>query len=85
MDNMKFHIIHPSIEELYVNALVLHILQEQLGQIGPQGMTTEIQTQVDEAASNFVISAKRAEELFGNSNNVQLQLDAFSIQRSGDA
>lgn len=82
---MKFHIIHPSIEDLYVNALVLHILQEQLGQIGPQGMTSEIQNQVDEAASNYVISAKKAEELFGNSHNVQVQLDTFSAQRSGDA
>lgn len=82
---MKFHIIHPFIEDLYVNALILHILQEQLGQVGPEGLTTEIQLQVDEAASNYVISAKKAEELFGDPHNVQLQLDVFSAQRSGEA
>lgn len=82
---MKFHIIHPSIVDLYVHALTLHILQEQLGETGPDGLTQDVQTQVDEAASEYVISVRKAEELFGSPDVVQEQLNVFTAQRSGIA
>jgi hypothetical protein len=83
--NSSFHIIHPSIIELYINALTLHILQEQLENLGPKGLTQDIQMEVDKATSEYVISVKRAEELFKDSKIVQNQLDAFTTQRQGDA
>lgn len=82
---MKFNFIHPAIVDLYINALTLHILQEQLGQLGPDGLTKEIKDQVDQAASEYVISARRAEQVCGSPTNVQIQLNAFTTQRLGDA
>jgi hypothetical protein len=82
---MKFNPIHPAIVDLYVNALSLHILQERLSKIGPKCLTKEIRDQVDKAASEYVISAKEAEKVCGGPANVQLQLDVFTEQRTGDA
>jgi hypothetical protein len=82
---MKFHFIHPAIVDLYVNALTLHILQERLGKLGPDGLTKDIKDEVDKAASEYVISARRAEQVCGTPANVQVQLDAFTTQRLGDA
>jgi hypothetical protein len=82
---MRFNLIHPSIVDLYVNALTLHILQEQLGEIGPDGLTPEIQAQIDVAASEYVLSARKAEQLFGSPDSVQNQLLAFSSQSQGTA
>lgn len=82
---MKFHLIHPSIVDLYVNALTLHILQEQLGKEGPDGLTQDVQIQVDQAASEYVVSAQKAEDLFGDPSIVQAQIDAFTAQRQGSA
>ncbi len=82
---MKFHFIHPAIIDLYVNALTLHILQERLSILGPKGLTRELKAEVDKAASEYVISARRAEQVCGSPNNVQIQLNAFSSQRLGDA
>lgn len=83
--NPSFHFIHPSIVDLYINALTLHILQEHLGKLIPNDMTQDIQTEVDKATSEYVISVKRAEELFKDPQVVQNQLDAFTTQRQGDA
>lgn len=80
-----FYPIHQSIIDLYVNALTLRLLHERIEGIGPKGMTQQIQTEVDEAASEFTLSARRAEQLFGSPFNVQHQLDVFTSQRSGDA
>lgn len=80
-----FHFIHPSIVDLYINALTVHVLQEHLGKLGPNDMTQDIQTEIDKATSEYVISVKRAEELFKDPQVVQNQLDAFTTQRQGDA
>jgi hypothetical protein len=80
-----FYPIHQSIIDLYVNALTLRILQEKLDEIGPQGLTEDVKMEVDTAANEFAISARRAEQLFGSPINVQYQLDTFTAQRSGDA
>lgn len=85
MTQSLFYPIHPSIVDLYVNALTLHVLEENLGKVGPEGLTQDIQAQVDEAASEYVLSARRAEEVFGNPMYVQSQLNAFSSQRQGTA
>jgi hypothetical protein len=82
---MTFHFVHPAIIDLYVNALTLHILQERLSELGPKGLTKELKAEVDKAASEYVISAKRAEQICGSPNNVQVQLDVFSSKRIGDA
>ena len=82
---MNFYIIHPTIIDLYINALTLHILQEQLGNLGPQGLTKDIQAKVEEAAGEYVLSASRAEKLFGSPDIVQKQLNAFSFERQGNA
>jgi hypothetical protein len=82
---MKFNFIHPAVIDLYVNALTLHILQEHLDEMEPKEYTKEISDQVDAAASEYVISAKRAEKICGGSDNVQIQLSTFAAQRLGDA
>lgn len=82
---MTFHFVHPAIIDLYVNALTLHILQERLSELGPKGLTKELKAEVDKAASEYVISARRAEQICGSPNNVQVQLDVFSSKRIGDA
>lgn len=79
-----FHIIHPSIIDLYVNALTLHILQEQLNNLDPDNFSLDKQTEIDKATTEYVISIKRAEELYKDSEIVQKQLDAFVAQRQGD-
>lgn len=81
---MRFKLIHPSIVDLYISTLNLHLLQEKLGSVGPNGLTDELRQTVDEAASNFSISARMAEQLFGSSDIVQEQLDDFT-DTIGDA
>jgi len=81
---VKFHIILPSIVNLYVDALSLHILQERAKNAGPDGLEDDDKAQMTEAASNFVLSSQIAEELFGTPEIVQNQLDAFSAQYQGD-
>lgn len=67
-----------------MDALALHILQEQAKNAGPEGLGEDVKAQMTEAASNFVLSAQIAEELFGSPDIVQNQLDAFSAQYQGD-
>jgi hypothetical protein len=81
---MRFHLIHPSIVNLYIDTLTLHVLQENLGIIGPDGLTDEIQSDIDNVASSFMISVREAEQLFGSSDVVQDQLNVFSTS-CGDA
>ena len=81
---MTFKIVHPSIVNLYVNALTLHLLQEKLSNIGPDGLTKDIETDVEIATSEFYDAAQEAERLLGNSEAVQCQLDMFSAHE-GDA
>jgi len=38
---MRFNPIHPSIVELYINTLTLHLLQERLGMVGPDATEQE--------------------------------------------
>lgn len=76
---MRFNLIHSSIIELYINTLSLHLLQEKLSIVGPDGLTDELQDKVDEITNNFSISADVAEQLFGSSDVVQDQLDAFTL------
>ena len=83
--NLSFHFIHPSIIDLYISALSLHILQERLNKTDPNHITCDIQSEVDKAASEYVISVKKAEELFKDPNIVQKQLDVFTTQRQGIA
>jgi hypothetical protein len=75
---MRFKLIHPSIVDLYVNTLNLHLLQEKLGVVGPDGLTDELRKTVDEAASSFSIAVRIAEQLFGSSDRVQDQLNQFT-------
>ena len=75
---MRFNLIHPSIIELYINTLTLHLLQEKLGVIGPDGLTDEIRENVDNVTHSFSISVQAAEQLFGSSDLVQEQLNAFT-------
>lgn len=81
---MRFNLIHPSIIELYINTLHLHLLQEELGEVGPDGLTDEMRENVDAVTSSFSISAQAAEQLFGSSDIVQEQLNAFTFT-IGDA
>lgn len=81
---MNFRLIHPSIVELYVNTLNLHLLEEKLGVVGPDGLTEELRKTVDEAASNFSVAVREAEELYGSSDRVQDQLNEFT-GKMGDA
>ena len=90
MDNQTetipmFHIIHPSIIDLYIKSLTLYILQERLSRIRPDSITTDIQNEIDLAASEYVKSSKIAEDLFGSYENVKDQLDIFTYQRKGIA
>jgi hypothetical protein len=85
MTQTLFYPIHPSIVDLYINALTLHVLEENLGKVGPKGLTQDIQAQVDQAASEYVLSVRRAENIFGNPKHVQLQLNTFTSQRQGTA
>lgn len=80
-----FHIIHPSIVNLYINSLTLHILQEKLDSIGPEGLTQDFQDEFDEAASEYMISVRNAENIFRSPAVVQNQLNIFTQQRQGDA
>jgi hypothetical protein len=75
---MRFNIIHPSIVDLYINTLALHLLQERLGIVGPDGLTDEMNENADDVAYNFSISVEEAEQLFGSSDLVQEQLNAFT-------
>ena len=75
---MRFHPIHPSIVDLYINTLTLHLLHEELGRIGPNGLTDEFKDHVDIVSSSFAISARTAERLFGSSDAVQDQLNIFT-------
>jgi hypothetical protein len=79
----SFNIIHPSIVDLYINALTLHVLQEQLNKLGSTEFTHDVQIEVDKATSEYVISVKKAEEVFKNSDVIQNQLDTFTTQRQG--
>lgn len=88
MDNgysVNFHIIHPSIIDLYINALTLHILQEQLTKVGPDGLSQDVQAEINRATNDYTVSVKRAEALFGNPSIVQDQLDVFASRRQGTA
>ena len=75
---MRFNLIHPSIVDLYINTLTLHLLQEKLGKVGPDGLTDEMQENVDDVAHSFSISVEVAEQLFGSSDLVRDQLNAFT-------
>ena len=76
---MRFNLVHPSIIELYINTLTLHLLQEKLGIVGPAGLTDELRETVNETTHNFSVSAQAAEQLFGSSDVVQEQLNAFTL------
>lgn len=80
-----FHFIHPTIVDLYINALTLHIMQEQLEKLKADDFSNDQKLEIDKATSEYVISVKRAEDLFKDSKIVQDQLDAFTAQRQGDA
>lgn len=81
---MRFNLVHPSIVELYINTLRLHLLQEELEKIGSNDLTDEMREMVDDVTKNFSISAEAAEQLFGSSDVVQEQLNAFTFVM-GDA
>lgn len=76
---MRFYLVHPSIVDLCVNALTLHILEEELGKVGPTGLTQETQKRIDQAASEYVSSVKEAEELF-SPLLIKEQINAFNSQ-----
>lgn len=82
---MNFNLVHPSIIDLYINALTLHILEEQLSNIGPNGLTEDIQSKIDEAASEYIISARKAEQIFSSPYSIQSQLNIFSTYNKGIA
>lgn len=75
---MTFNIIHPSIVDLYIHGLYLGILQERLSETGPDGMTDDIEKEVNTITSKWASSADTAQILFGSTKAVQAQLDYFS-------
>jgi hypothetical protein len=74
---MQFSLVHPSIIELYINTLHLHLLQEKLDIIGLDNVTKDFEELIKETTNNFSISVKAAEHFFGSSDVVQNQLNAF--------
>lgn len=82
---MNFKFIHPSIVDLYVSALTLHILKDRLSAIGPSGLTDELQREVEQAASEYVVIVRDVEKIFKSPKHIQNQLDDFSMLRQGDA
>lgn len=82
---MKFNFIPQPIIDLYIDSLVLSILQDNLSDTGPDGLTSDIKLEIDIAANNFVKSSKIAENLLGSEDAVQLYLDKYYAQRQGDA
>jgi hypothetical protein len=85
MTSALFYPVHPYIIDLYINALTLNVLEENIEKTDPKMITKDIQMQVDKAASEYVLSAKQAEEIFGDPSNVQSQLNVFSLRRQGIA
>jgi len=81
----RFVFIHPSIVDLYVSALTLHILQEKLSKLGPTSLTQDLQAEVDQAASEYVVVAKNIEKIFKSPVHIQSQLNAFAAIRQGSA
>jgi hypothetical protein len=75
---MGFNLILPSIIELYINTLTLHLLQEELDTMGLDDLTDEMRNTVDEVSNEFSISAQIAEELFGSPDIVQGQLNVLT-------
>lgn len=73
---MTFYLIHPTIINLYVNVLTLHILEEELGKIGPGGLTQETQNRIDHATNEYVLSAREAEKFF-SPFSIRAQINAF--------
>ena len=60
-------------------------MQEQLEKLKADDFSNDQKLEIDKATSEYVISVKRAEDLFKDSKIVQDQLDAFTAQRQGDA
>jgi hypothetical protein len=81
---MNFSITHPYIIELYINTLTLHLLKEKLDIIGSDNLADDLKKDIEEVANQFSISAQAAEKLFGSSDVVQDQLNAF-VNIVGDA
>jgi hypothetical protein len=79
MNVMHFSLIHPSIIELYIDTLHLHLLQEKLNVIKPEEMTDELKCSFEEISSKFSVSAQTAEQIFGSSDIVQEQLNDFTF------
>ncbi len=73
-----FNLILPSIVELYINTLTLHLLQEELEMLESDDLTDDMRKNVDEITHNFSIAAQVAETLFGSPEIVQEQLNAFT-------
>jgi hypothetical protein len=76
-----FSFIHPCIIELYISSVNLYILQEKIN--NGSSYNKKLQDDVDKAANEFIICAKKAEELFQSSALVQEQLDILSTQKIG--
>lgn len=81
---MRFNLIHPSIIELYINTLYLHLLQEKVTNIDIKDLTDELNDEINDAATSFSLSVNEAEQLFGSSDLVQEQLNMFT-SGMGDA
>jgi hypothetical protein len=81
---MRFKFIHPSIIDLYINSLTLHLLQEKLGEMGCEKLSDEMRKEVNEASEKFSNSAHIAEELFKSPDIVQEQLNRF-IELMGES
>jgi len=77
---VKFNLIHPSIVELYIDALSLHVLEERV-----DSSDDDLSEELSVAAGRFAKSAKDAEAIFGSPQIVQEQLDAFTEQPQGEA
>jgi hypothetical protein len=75
---MRFKFIHPSIIDLYISSLTLHLLQEKLGEMGSEKLSDKMRNDVNEASEKFANSAHVAEELFGSPDIVQEQLNRFT-------
>ena len=80
---MRFTIILPSIFDVYVTATKLNILQEKLEKIGPKGLTTEIQSEVNQTAAEYILAVNAAEKLYGSTANIQAQIDVLKSSRIG--
>lgn len=74
---MKFSLVHPSIVDLYISTLSMHLLKEKMQSKTEKESGDELDDLIIEISEQFNESVIAAEKLFGNSDIVQEQLNVF--------